>query len=156
MTDGSTDSEGRPEAEPEGRPRRRWWRIVALVAVVLICLGAIVVWRASPLPSATWIVTAIRVDGRSVDPAGSTVTTSFGQIAFRGCNEMSSEVGGLPWRPRFGTTSSTLMACLGPRAGLDAIWSRLTTSSVTFDGAWRSAARLRGDGVEVRLRRRDG
>jgi len=121
--------------------------------VALVLLGGLFVWRFSPLPSATWSVTDILVDGKQVDPLGATITTSLGNITFNGCNTISTQVGGLPWRPSLGTSSTTAMGCVGPQGDLDAIWARLAQSPVTFDGAWKRTATLRGSSVEIRLSR---
>jgi len=135
------------------RPRNRWKRWSAIGGVTIVVLGGLLVWRFSPLPSATWNVTEIVVDGNRVDPLGSTLTTGLGTITFHGCNEVAAHAGGLPWKPRLGPGSTTAMECLGPRGDLDAIWARLVQSSVTFDGAWRQTGTIRGSSVEMRITR---
>lgn len=134
-------------------PKSRWKRWLAAASVTLVILAGLFVWRVSPLPSATWTVNEILVDGKPVDPLGSTINTRLGLITFHGCNEISDQVGGLPWKPRFRSESSTAVGCLGTNRELDASWSRLVRSSVTFEGAWRRTATLRGSSVEMRLTR---
>ncbi|MGB6058286.1 MAG: hypothetical protein WBF71_08460 [Microthrixaceae bacterium] len=133
--------------------RPRWKRWLALGAVTLVILGGLFVWRVSPLPSATWTVTEILVDGKAVDPLGSTIETGLGLVTFHGCNFISEQAGGLPWRPRFISTSTTEIHCLGANRDLDVSWTRLVGSSVTFDGAWRKTATIRGSSVEMRITR---
>ncbi|HTO00127.1 MAG TPA: hypothetical protein VL068_05575 [Microthrixaceae bacterium] len=130
-----------------------WKRWFAIGAVALLLLGALFVWRYSPLPPVNWTVAEIIVDGNRVDPLDSTISTSLGIIAFHGCNEMTAQAGGLPWKPRLGPDSSTAVGCLGPMGDLDASWIRLVKSSVTFDGVWKKTATIRGNSVEMRLRR---
>lgn len=117
-------------------------------------MGALLIWRTAPLPTARWRVERITVDGERVDPLGSSVSTGMGNITFHGCNELATWVGGLPWRPRVVSSSTTLVGCPGPLARLERIWHRLTRSDIAFDGAWRDRATLRGGAVSIELRRR--
>ena len=120
----------------------------------MLLAGVLLIWRAAPLPTARWRVERITVDGERVVPLRSSVTTGMGRITFRGCNEIGASVGGLPWRPRVISSSTTAVYCPGPRGDLDQIWWRLTRSDIAFDGAWRDRATLRGGGVRIELVRR--
>jgi hypothetical protein len=120
----------------QSAPCRKWRWILGGLGVVLLA-AALFVWRTSPLPSAKWRVTEIRVDGNRVDPL----------------NAMGAQAHGLPWHPKLDSTYTTEMFCTGPRGDLDKIWTRLVGSPITFDGAWSDTATLRTDSVEMHVTR---
>jgi hypothetical protein len=136
----------------QSAPCRKWRWILGGLGVVLLA-AALFVWRTSPLPSAKWRVTEIRVDGNRVDPLNATIRTKMGSITFKGCNEMGAQAHGLPWHPKLDSTYTTEMFCTGPRGDLDKIWTRLVGSPITFDGAWSDTATLRTDSVEMHVTR---
>lgn len=140
-------------AEAVEAPKPRWKRRCAIGTAAILLVVAWFGWRYSPLPSADWTVTDIVVAGKRVDPLDSSISTSLGYVTFHGCNEMTARSSGLPWKPRLRPESSTAVGCLGPAGALDASWTRLVGSSVTFDGAWSGTATIRGNSVEMRLRR---